>query len=79
MNYLDLEGSACLFSLESMEVTGQVAPYFDQNISLYRLHLEKNSLMYSCLTHFIGLLESEFSFGIWISLYKRRSLSCEDI
>lgn len=79
MNYLDLGGRACLLSLESMEVTGQVAPYFDQNINLYRLHLEKNSLMYSCFTHFIGLLESEFSFGIWISLYKRRSLSCEDI
>lgn len=65
--------------LESMEVTGQVAPYFDQNVDLYRLHLVKNSLMYSCFTHIIGLLESEFSFGIWTSLYKRRDLNSEDI
>lgn len=56
-----------------MEVTGQVAPYFDQNIHLYRPHLVKNSPVYSCFTNVIGLLESEFNFGIWTSLCKSRS------
>lgn len=73
MNYLDLKAVPVFCHTESMEVIGQVAPHFDQNIHLYRLHLVTNSPTYSCFTHIIGLLESEFNFDIWTSLYKSRS------
>lgn len=68
MNYLDLNRGTCLHHHpESMEVTDQVAPYFDYNIHQYSPHLVKNSPIYSWFSYLVSFLESEFNSGFWIA------------